>query len=273
MFRKTVSLTGFLSFVLLLLTSVVLYFEPQGRVAYWADWRFIGLAKDQWDALHISLGILFILSGLIHVWYNWKSVTNYMRNRAKQLIVLTPPLVMALAVTLYFTFGALLGLPGVQQLLDFSAWLKNSHVAVYGNPPYGHAELSTLDEFAKNMGFETGPALKALQSRGFEASPEITIKDIAEKADVSPQDIYATIRAGLGGDPFEALPVRPPEGTGLMTLADICESYGLPTELATQRLRDAGVEPILDMPLKQLADKNGMTPQNFYQTLRTGKRP
>ena len=272
MFRKTVSLTGFLSFALLLLTSAVLYYEPQGRVAYWADWRFMGLSKDQWDALHLSLGILFLLSGLVHIWYNWKSVTNYMRNRARELIVLTPPLVAALAVTLYFTFGALFALPGVQQLLDFSAWLKNGHVATYGNPPYGHAELSSLDEFAKNMGIDPGAALDALGTRGIKAAPETPLKDIAKEAGKSPQEIYATIRAALGGDPFEALPIRPPEGTGLMNLAEICDSYGLPLATATERLRMAGVETDAGQPFRELAEKNGMNPKTLYDILRTGKR-
>ncbi|MGE4291271.1 MAG: DUF4405 domain-containing protein [Desulfovibrio sp.] len=271
MFRKTVSLTGFLSFALLLFTSVVLYYQPHGRVAYWADWRFLGLAKDQWDALHLSLGALFLFSALLHIWYNWKSVTNYMRNKARELIVLTPPLVAALAVTLYFTAGALFGLPGVRQILDFSAFLKNGHTATYGNPPYGHAELSSLDEFAKNMGFDPLAAMDALHKRRIEAAPESTIQDIAVRAGRSPQEIYAAIRAGLGGDPFEALPGRPPEGTGLMTLAELCESYALPPATATERLRMAGVEPALDIPFRDLAQKNGMSPKDLYETLRTGR--
>jgi hypothetical protein len=37
--RKITSLTALLSFVLMLVTSIILYIVPQGRVAYWADWR------------------------------------------------------------------------------------------------------------------------------------------------------------------------------------------------------------------------------------------
>jgi len=41
--RKITSLTALVSFVLEVITSVILYIVPQGRVAYWADWHLWGL--------------------------------------------------------------------------------------------------------------------------------------------------------------------------------------------------------------------------------------
>ena len=61
--RKITSLTASLSFVLMVATSVILYIVPQGRVAYWADWRLWGLTKTQWGEIHINVGLLFLLSG------------------------------------------------------------------------------------------------------------------------------------------------------------------------------------------------------------------
>jgi len=43
--RKITSLTAAVAFILMLLTSIILYIAPQGRVAYWADWRLWGLTK------------------------------------------------------------------------------------------------------------------------------------------------------------------------------------------------------------------------------------
>jgi len=65
--RKITSLTMLISFVLLVLTSVILYIVPQGRVAYWADWHLLGLSKSQWGNLHINLGFLFLLAGFLHL--------------------------------------------------------------------------------------------------------------------------------------------------------------------------------------------------------------
>jgi hypothetical protein len=41
--RKITSLTAFISFFVVVLTSVILYIAPQGRVAYWADWKLMAL--------------------------------------------------------------------------------------------------------------------------------------------------------------------------------------------------------------------------------------
>ncbi|RLB96386.1 MAG: hypothetical protein DRH90_24660 [Deltaproteobacteria bacterium] len=46
--KKITSLTSLISFLVLLLNSVVLYIVPHGRVANWADWRLWGLSKTDW---------------------------------------------------------------------------------------------------------------------------------------------------------------------------------------------------------------------------------
>jgi len=76
--RKITSLTMFLSFLLLIVTSIVLYVVPHGRIAYWSDWRFMGLTKTLWGDVHINLGVLFLVSGLLHLYYNWKPMVTYM---------------------------------------------------------------------------------------------------------------------------------------------------------------------------------------------------
>ncbi|MCK4621505.1 MAG: DUF4405 domain-containing protein [Desulfuromonadales bacterium] len=46
--RKITSLIALISFVLLMLTSIILYIVPSGRVAYWAGWRLWALNKEDW---------------------------------------------------------------------------------------------------------------------------------------------------------------------------------------------------------------------------------
>ena len=43
--RKITSLTALISFVLLLVTSIILYILPSGRVAYWAGYRLWSLSS------------------------------------------------------------------------------------------------------------------------------------------------------------------------------------------------------------------------------------
>ncbi len=65
------ALTAFIvtwAFAVAIVTGIVLYVVPQGRVAYWTDWHLISLAKDVWSNIHIVFGAIFIVSGVLHLY-------------------------------------------------------------------------------------------------------------------------------------------------------------------------------------------------------------
>ena len=103
--RRITSLTALLSFILLFITIVVLYIVPQGRVAYWADWRLWGLTKEQWGDIHINIGLLFLLSIFLHIYYNWKPLLNYLKNKAGQLKRMPREFNAALLLIILFSVG------------------------------------------------------------------------------------------------------------------------------------------------------------------------
>ncbi len=80
------------SFVVLIFNSIVLYIAPEGRVAYWSDWRFWGLTKSQWGDQHITIGFLFLAAGLLHVFNNWNLILAYLKNKARKSKCLPNPL-------------------------------------------------------------------------------------------------------------------------------------------------------------------------------------
>ena len=270
MLRKITSLTTLLSFIVTIVTSVVLYIVPHGRVANWADWTFLGMTKDDWGGTHTTVGTLFVLAGLIHLWLNWKPITAYMKNRAREMVVMTGPMIVALALTVFVFAGTLLGLPPMRQLLDFSDAVKEGATATYGNPPYGHAEDSQLKKFCGYLGFDTAQAMAVLEKGGYtlDKGEQTPIKDIARTRNVSPQQVFDDIRAGLGSDPFAALPPEPPQGLGKLRLADVCKSFGLSVDEAVARLAAASFRADPDMTLKEIATQNGQMPRDVYDALR-----
>ncbi|MBI9080129.1 MAG: DUF4405 domain-containing protein [Pseudodesulfovibrio sp.] len=271
MLRKITSLTGFLSFIITLITSVILYIVPQGRVAYWADWTFLGLSKEQWGDIHITVGTLFVVALLVHIWLNWRPLLVCMKNRAREFSIKTAPVVISLAITLFVTAGTLLGLPPMQQILEFSASIKDSAMETYGNPPYGHAEQSSLRKFCGYLGFEVEEALVALRKAGYsvDAEAKAEIREIARAKGVSPQQVYNDLRAALVSDPFAAMPSSPPEGTGKLRLSELCATYGLPVDEAVAKLERLGIHVGADTILKDAGKKNNMNPQEIYKALRS----
>ena len=273
MLRKIASLTSLLSFIVTLITSVILYIVPQGRVAYWADWHFWGLSKEQWGDIHITVGTLFLVALLLHIWLNWKPLMTYMKNRAREMVVMTVPMIISVLITVFVTAGTLFHLPPMQQILDFGASIKDAATETYGNPPYGHAEQSPLGKFCGYLGFDVNEALAVLHKAGYpaEITAETEIREIARMHGVSPQQVYTDIRDALAKDPFEAMPATPPEGTGKLTLAEICAAFGLPVDEAVNRLKAKSIPAAPDMTLKVIGSQNGMNPHEVYQALR-GKK-
>jgi hypothetical protein len=276
MLRKITSLTLFLSGLLLLLTSVVLFIEPEGRVAYWADWTLLGLSKPQWGDTHLTVGTLFLIAGALHIWYNWKPILAYMKNKARELTILTPASLAALALTLFVFAGTLFGLPPMAQLMDLGTHFKESAARKYGNPPYGHAELSTLRAFTGHMGLDLEAALEALRQAELDGvAPEATLKEIGRANGVPPQAVFSAMQAARGEGPTggDALPSTPPQGAGKTPLAELCAQYGIDVDLAVDTLRAAGIEADPSRTLKEMAADAAMTPVDVYRILRTTPAP
>ena len=100
--RKITSMTMVWSLIVLTFNSIVLYVVPEGRIANWADWRFWGLDKHDWSAQHTTVGFLFIFAGLLHIYYNWKVIVSYMKDKAKKLKVFTAASSIGLGLTIIF---------------------------------------------------------------------------------------------------------------------------------------------------------------------------
>lgn len=267
--RKITSMVLFLSGIIVLLTSVVLYIEPHGRVAYWADWKFLWLSKGEWDGIHITTGVLFLVAGCVHLYYNWRIILASMKNKASQLVFMTRPTVVALVLTLYVAVGTLLGVPPMQQVLDFSEYIKDGQGETLGSPPYGHAELSLLKKFAGYMGIGGAEAVSLLAAQGVEANGEQTLLEIAERNETSPQRIFEIIKKAAGGK--VAMPATPPEGLGKMRFDRICSQYGLDARAALQYLARQGLQGIAsanETTLKNLARQTGHQPVEIYRMLR-----
>ncbi|MDA3917380.1 MAG: DUF4405 domain-containing protein [Deltaproteobacteria bacterium] len=69
--RRITSLTLVISGIIELVTSVILYIIPSGRVAYWSDYHLFGLSKTQWGDIHITVGTLILVTAGIHIYHGF----------------------------------------------------------------------------------------------------------------------------------------------------------------------------------------------------------
>jgi hypothetical protein len=269
--RKITSLTAALAFILMVLTSIILYIVPQGRVAYWADWHLWGLDKTQWGNIHINMGLLFLLSLILHIYYNWKPIVSYLKNRAKRITIFTKDFNVALVITLAVVLGTQFQVPPFSSFIGLNESIKDAGTAKYGEPPYGHAELSSLKAFAKKMGFDQEASLESLRQAGiqFESAAQ-SMKAVAKANNIPPEKVYQAMIPKQAETAAQAntLPANPKAGLGKRLLADICDEYGLDKQTIVEGLSAKGIQAKGDMKMKAIAEKNSASPMDIYEAIK-----
>lgn len=263
-----------LSLIVLILNSIILYVVPEGRVAYWADWRFFGLTKGDWSAQHTTVGFLFLFAGLLHIYFNWKPILAYMKNKTRQIKIFTGSFNIALLLTAIFVIGTYYNIPPMSTILAFSDSVKDDASETYGEPPYGHAESSSLQMFTKRESLDLEQSLELLKDKGIKFDgPEDTLKAIAKINDRSPQQIYEIIKTAKTDSNVEQntagtmFPDTPESGWGKKKLSETCAEYGLDMNRILQGLSDKGIVAEAEMNMKEIAAANNMDPMGIFETL------
>jgi hypothetical protein len=262
--KKITSLTMLLSMGVMTYTGIILFITPPGRVANWANWEILGLTKEQYGALHSTMMILFIIATILHIYYNWKPITNYMKNSAKQLIVFTKEMVAATVVTALFVGATLAEVPPFSSFLIWGEDIKESWEKDYGTAPYSHAELSSFKSFCKKLGFDLEKSKKVLENNNIEYEVEKSLSQIAKENGVSPQFIYELLKTNFakGGQLVVEL-----TGLGKKQVKEVAQTLGLETEEFIKRLKELGVEAKADDKFKTAVEKYDQSPMDIMTKL------
>ena len=275
------ALTAFIvtwAFAVAIVTGIVLYVVPQGRVAYWTDWHLISLAKDGWSNIHIVFGAIFIVSGVLHLYFNWKPFKKYLTERSAGHLHVKREAVIASAATALVVVAAIAVVPPVSWLFELNQTVKQSWVTSPDlEPPYGHAEESSLRALTRRTGIDLEPALAQLAADGFVVTgPTDSLKNIALRSNTTPMALFARIKRfqkapeTVPGAAYTAEAVEEQfEGTGVgrKTLAEIIDITGVDRETAARRLAGTDIEAGADETLRQIADRHNLAPIQVLQTI------
>ena len=274
--RKITSMTLFLSGIVLLFNSIVLYVVPEGRVSNWADWKYLALNKGDWAAQHITIGVLFSVCGILHIYYNWKPIVTYMKNKAKEIKVFTGSFNIALILTFFFIVGTYLNIPPMSTIINFSESFKIAAATKYGEPPYGHAESSSLKMFTNREGLDLSKSIELLKAQGIITDGKELLKDIAHQAGKSPQEIYliiqpATLKISSGtSEPgtAESFLQPPKSGMGKKKFVDLCHEFNLDVADMVTQLEAKGLKVNPENSMKEIAEANDSGPMQVYEAMR-----
>jgi hypothetical protein len=158
--------------------------------------------------------------------------------------------------------------------MDLNTYAKDQGSRTYGEPPYGHAEQSTLQAFAEKTNLDLAKAQELLRARGiaFQGTQQ-RIQDIAKQNRLTPQQVYLAMKAAevvrvtSGGLPEAAAP-----GLGRKTLEEVCQDYQLDLTRVQSFLRARNMKVEANQSFRALAEANGTGPHELYALLRDGLR-
>lgn len=256
------------SFVLCVLTSIVLYIVPHGRVAYWTDWHLWGLSRTEWANQHVNLGFLLLVAGLLHIYYNWNPILAYMKNRAREIRVLTPSFNVAFLITLVIGLGTYFQIPPMSIVIDLSESIKEAASVKYGEPPYGHAEMSSLKMFTKRTSLDLEKAKTLLAAKGIVFKTEKqSVSEIAKENLITPKQVYETIKPAIVVDNAAVFPDSPSPGFGRKTLAEVCSEYHLEVNEIIMRLAGKQISATAGQTVKEIAAGVDIDPHAFFEVL------
>ena len=239
------------SMIMMTYTGIILYIAPHGRVAYWTNWELFGWSKDQFADVHTTFMVLFIAATLLHIYYNWKPLTSYMKNQVKAFVFFTKEMLVAIGIVLVFLFGTLYTAEPFSTFLEFGEEMKESWVQKSQEPPYGHAEESTLIDFSQKTGYELEALLGVLQKHGIEASQRDTLENIAIDQGKTPGEIFSLITAALGQK------THIPTGLGRKSVAEVARALEMDSDRFIEALEEMGIEAKGSDKFKPTLEKQG----------------
>lgn len=249
------SLTAFLvtwAFIVLTITGIILYIVPQGRIAYWIHWSLAGMDKEQWGWVHMMFGGVFIITGILHLYFNWKPFKKYFADRVKGHFELKQEIIIATVLTIAIFIVSVFNLPPASWVIELNSQIKDAWVTSPElEPPYGHAEEASLSGISKKMNFDINKVINALHTQGIEfENKKDSIDAIARHNNMTPMEIYEIIRvhklpvlqknmALLSPDEIE----EKFSGTGIgrKTIYEVCQLLGVDLAIGIKRLQKAGI--------------------------------
>jgi hypothetical protein len=94
--RAFVSSLTAIAFAAMTVSGVVIFAVPSGRVARAIEWSFLGLARDDWIAVHIGFAVLFVVAGAVHLAFNWRAMRHHVAARLAEHVRVRPEPILAL---------------------------------------------------------------------------------------------------------------------------------------------------------------------------------
>ncbi|NTU57723.1 MAG: DUF4405 domain-containing protein [Chlorobiaceae bacterium] len=266
--RVFVSFGLFIALFMMLISGVILYISPPGRVANWTDWQMIGLTKRGWLNQHTIFGFAFVILSLFHLFFiNWKAFLSYLKSKTAQGLKSPGELIAIIILSSIFGLGTYLDMQPFSTVIKFGNTISNSWERKDKAAPVAHAELMSLVELSQQPGLGGDPEVlitKLKKAKLIVTSEKETIAEIAKANGITAEQVYAFI-----APPEKGTHKLQGEGFGRKTLQQIADETGVSATSLQLALRQKGIEAKTDDLLRDIAKNNNIEMSKFKELLET----
>lgn len=266
--RALTSVYMVVSFIVMVISGLILYIAPPGRVANWTELTILVLRKDQWQSVHTIFTFLFILVGGLHIYYNWKPILTYFRTKMQSGFKLRKELLLSSVFAVVVFSLVLANVPLFKTVMDLGEKFSDSWSDDSSEPPVPHAEEMTLSEFANIVSTDVNAMIKKLQDNGIlNVSENSVIKSLAEENNITPQQIYDKINADKQS--VGEIQLQSGIGYGRKTIPELCEVLQITQESALANLSKYNLSIDLSKKVKDIASDNDILPIELVKMIQS----
>lgn len=258
------------SFIIILISGIILYIAPPGRVSNWTNWVLLGFTKAGWQAIHTIFSYTFVVLSIFHLFtFNWRVFWYYFTSKAAQGINKKKELLVSAVLVIVIFLGTHFNIQPFKAVMDFGEWTTESWEIKEEQAPIPHAEILTIRELSgKYIKMSADSILLMIRQKGLKAdSIGQTISKISELNNLTPAKLYSIIlptnQTGLI-KPESKLQIP---GLGRKTISEISKELGKEVNEVIEVLRKNNISAIPENKLKEVAEKAGKTPTDILKLI------
>ncbi len=271
--KAFISIGLFYSFFIIFITGLALYISPPGRIAHWQEWKFMGITKENWEAIHVIFSFSFVILSIFHLFtVNWKAFWSYITKKKKKGLNKKREFYISTILIIGFFVGTYFSIPPFSSIMNLSETIKESWEDVNQQPPVSHAELLNLIELSKVVeSLSLEQIIKQLENSEIKIdSVEQSLEEIAESNSTTPAALYGILKiSGTTGGKGQGGGQGSGQGGGMgrKTVETIAFENGLDVDIMMDILWENNIEAKKNQSLREIAEINGISTMEIYNLL------
>ncbi len=259
--RVFISIALVYTFIIIFLTGIVLYFAPAGRVSNWVNWKFLGITKEQWQAIHTNFSFLFAILSIFHLFViNWRTFWTYLKSKTSIGLNKKREFLISTIATIFIIFGVMFSVPPFSSVMSFGEFLKESWDEENISAPIPHAELLTLNELANQLdSIPVEKIVKKLEANNIKfTNTTQNLSEIGALNGMSPAEIYELITK-------KSIYNTTSVGIGKKSLEAVAKENNLDLEVVLKILEENQIQATKDQTLKEIGEKYNKAPKDIFE--------